>query len=749
MNTNKPSRLAVLALAPFALFALALTVYLVAELPVRIHLPWIPSLGIDASLHIDGWALQFVLLITGIGGFVLLYAAGYLAGDPKRKRVFVLLLAFMAAMLGSVSADNLIVLFVFWELTGLTSFLLVGTKHEDATARASARQALVVTGGGGLVMLAGFILLGQVAGTFSISELISSGPAWINHQLVPLALACIFVGAFSKSAQFPFHFWLPNAMSAPTPVSAYLHSATMVKLGIYLLGRLHPAFDEMVLWQVSLITVGVVTSVLAMLLTLRERDLKRILAWSTVAALGTLVMLIGQPGDGAAMATSAFLLAHALYKAPLFFVAGNVDHAAGTRNIDHLSRLARAMPLSAVAALLAAISMAGMPLSFGFIAKDLIELAKYDGQILAWASYASMFVSAMSVAVAGVAAIRVFWQHNGDASTEGVHEGGPLLWLPPLMVAGLGIVLGLVPHLVGPLIGAAAESMRPALQHGELRILLGGYVLVSLITATVIGLAFFLAWDRLHELLERGRELERYSPSAWYDLLMRAIPAAANWLTLRLQHGSLVGYTAMLLVAGVLAILPALAFWTKQWPAFDPPSLAVVGVSLLLVVAAIAACRVRDSFVLLLTSGLVGFGSALLFLFLGAPDLAMTQFAVEVAFVVVIVAILLRVRKLDLKPAPVHHTRTRAVMAVVVGTVIAALVLAATAVPFDPVLKQFFAERAVPDAHGRNVVNVVLVDFRAVDTLGEIAVVGASFIATIPLLLLVRARLAKSRRNNP
>ncbi len=747
MSAARPSRLVVLALVPFALFALALRLYLGAGLPVWIDLPWIPSLGIDASLHIDGWALQFVLLITGIGGFVFVYAAGYLAGDARRVRVFVLLLAFMVAMLGCVSTDNLIALFVFWELTSLTSFLLVGTRHEDEGARASARQALVITGGGGLVLLAGLILLGQAAGTYSITAMMSGAPAWVDDAAVPAALVCIFVGAFAKSAQFPFHFWLPNAMSAPTPVSAYLHSATMVKLGIYLLGRLHPAFGDLVLWQVSLITVGVVTSSLAMVLTLRERDLKRILAWSTVAALGTLVMLIGVPGDGAATATSAFLLAHALYKAPLFFVAGNVDHATGTRSIDHLSGLARAMPLTAAAALLAAASMAGMPLSFGFVAKDLITIAKSEGEVFAWVGYASLFVSAVSVAVAAVAAIRVFWQRNGGATADGVHECGVLLWIPPLLVAALGIVLGPLPHLVDPLIGAAAESMRPVLQYRGLSFSLeDGSVLVALVVAGAIGAGIYIGWDELHALLERGRVLDRFGPSAWYDRLLAAIPAAATALTRRLQHGGLVGYAALLLGAVVLALLPVLAWGPLRWPAWEMPPLAVAGACLLLAAAALAACRVRDSFVLLLASGLVGFGCALLFLFLGAPDLAFTQFAVEVAFVVVIAAILLRVRKLDLAPVPVPAPGPRALLAAGVGAIVAALVLAATAGPFDPVLSQYFAERAVPQAHGRNVVNVVLVDFRAVDTLGEIAVVAASFVAALPLLQRVRTRLAARRR---
>ena len=743
------SRLGLLALVPLAVFVVAVTSYL-AEGPPQwvLYLPWAESLGVELTLHVDGLALQFILLISGIGTFVFVYAAGYMAGVPGRARLFVLLLLFMLAMLGCVTADNLIALFVFWELTSLTSFMLVGFKHEDEASRRSAQQALFITGGGGLALLAGLILLGSIGDSYSIISLMASHATWIDDPRLPAALGLIFVGAFTKSAQFPFHFWLPNAMSAPTPVSAYLHSATMVKLGIYLLGRLHPAFSDLVLWQVVLVSVGAFTAALAMALTLRERDLKRILAWSTVSALGTLVMLIGVPGDGAATATAAFLLAHALYKAPLFFVAGNIDHATGTRRIDDLAGLAPALPFTAAAALAAGISMAGMPLSFGFVAKDMIAIAKTEGEVYAWVGYSSLFVSAVSVAVAGVAAIRVFWHRGGERARD-VREGGWALVLPPLAIALLGILFGPLPHLVDPLIGASAEAMRPVLEYRGLSFSLDdGSVLGALAVALGVGLMIFLFWDRLHALLERLPWLDRLSPAALYRGVLAAIPAAAT-VTPRLQGGSLVAYTfwvvatvAAALAAALWVVLQAapLAAPAALWPAWQAPSLAVAGACIGLVVAAVAVCMVRDSFVMLLAAGLVGLGCALIFLFLGAPDVAFTQFAVEVAFVVVIAAILLRVRRLDLQPAAPQRTWTRALVALAFGALAACLLLLAVGTPFDPALSQYFAERAVPQANGRNVVNVILVDFRAVDTLGEIAVVAVTFVAALPLLQLARER---------
>ncbi|MGB5774734.1 MAG: proton-conducting transporter membrane subunit, partial [Sedimenticolaceae bacterium] len=285
------------------------------ELPIRAEWYWVPALGIDLAFHIDGLSALMLLMITGVGTAVFVYAGGYMAGQPGQRRLYVLLSLFMMAMIGTVTADNLIVLFMFWEATSVLSFLLVGFDHERVASRKSAQQALMVTGAGGLAMLAGFILLGQAAGTYRISEIVDVLPTMVATPQLTAALVLTLIGAFTKSAQFPFHFWLPNAMAAPTPVSAYLHSATMVKLGVYLLARLDPGFGEWTLWEWALKGAGSITAAWAMVLALRERDLKRILAWSTVATLGTLVTLVGLRGEGATVAVGALLLAHALYTA--------------------------------------------------------------------------------------------------------------------------------------------------------------------------------------------------------------------------------------------------------------------------------------------------------------------------------------------------------------------------------------------------------------------------------------------------
>jgi multicomponent Na+:H+ antiporter subunit A len=342
--------------------------------------PWVPSLGVILSFQVDGLSLLFALLISGIGTLVMVYSGGYLAGHHQLGRFFAIILAFMAAMLGLVLADNLLLLFAFWELTSLTSYLLIGFEHERPAARAAALQALLVTGAGELAMLAGLILLGQVGGSLELSQLLTRGEAIRADALYPAILLLILAGALTKSAQVPFHFWLPNAMEAPTPVSAYLHSATMVKVGIYLLARLSPVLGGTPSWQLVLTMVGTATMLVGAWLAVRHTDLKRILAYSTLSALGTLVMLLGIGSAYAATAAVAFLFGHALYKGALFLVAGAIDHETGTREVDRLGGLRGAMPITAAAAGLAALSMAGLPPFFGFIGKELSYEAVLGGR---------------------------------------------------------------------------------------------------------------------------------------------------------------------------------------------------------------------------------------------------------------------------------------------------------------------------------------------------------------------------------
>lgn len=711
-------------------------------LPWRGSLDWAPSLGLALTVYVDGLSAQLLALITSIGALVFLYASGYLAHEPQRGRLFLILALFMAAMAGAVVADHLLLLFIFWELTSVMSFLLIGFYHQDEESRTSARQALLVTMSGGLALLAALILLGEIAGSYSLQAIIAQGPALADDSRLPIALTLLFIGCFTKSAQFPFHFWLPGAMTAPTPVSAYLHSATLVKLGIYLLARLDPAFNDLWLWETVLISIGTLTAVWGATLALRERDLKRILAWSTVSALGTLTLLIGLPNPGAGLAVAAFLFAHALYKAPLFMVAGNIDHATGTRIIDQLMGLRYAMPWTAAAAILASLSMAGLPLSFGFVAKDLITTAKADADLLTLVSYATLFVNAVAAAVAGIAALRLFGGPPRWPRGE-VHEVSWRMALPPLAIALIAIEFEFLPALADPLLAEAAMAVAPTLGAVNIE---ASYQFGTVLTATeislVTGLILFLMWDRLHDLIERIRWLDRIGPTAAYEALLKGLTRVAAGQTRQLQHGRLTGYLRWT-VLGLLALAVGTGlvtgvapdgfadriFTAQNGPAYDWAWLAA---AVLIIAGAAASVILRHRMALLMASGLIGYGSAVLFLFTGAPDLAFTQFAVETALVVVAAALLPRYGS---PPARSSEPWLRnALLAVASGAGVFMLLLQLFALPPDTQLATWFGEASWPLAQGRNVVNVIIVDFRAMDTLGEIAVVMFSLLAALPLL---------------
>ncbi len=727
-----------LALLPLGLFVGLIAAMYSIPLPWQVHLSWVPSLDTGLDWHIDALSAQFLVLITGIGTLVFVYASGYLAHEAKAGRFFAVLLMFMVAMIGAVSADHMLVLFLCWELTSLTSFFLVGFKHTDENARAAARQALFITLGGGLALLAAFILLAQISGSWSLQVIAASGPTLVEDPRLSAALILLFIGCFTKSAQFPFHFWLPNAMTAPTPASAYLHSATMVKLGIYLLARLDPAFNDLTLWEVSLIGVGTITAVWAALLALRERDLKRILARSTVSALGTLVLLIGLPNEHAALAVIAFLFAHALYKAPLFFVAGNIDHATGTRSIDHLMGLRRRMPFTTVAAVLAGLSMAGLPLSFGYVAKGVVTAAKSATDLLALVSYGLLFVNAVAVAVAAVAAIRVFWGPVNPAF-EKVREVSWRMLLPPLLIALIGLEFEFLPTVTDPLLPDAARVIAPGADVGELAT---GQVFEGFLTAAevtlAVGLVLFLFWERLHRYLSGLVRLDHYGPAAVFDRSLKGLTHVAAWHTRTLQHGDLAGYmrrtVAVLLLLGIGAWLVAEPNWSLLWSALwtaPEQAWALMAAAVLIIAGAVAGPFLHDRLALLMAIGLVGYGSAILFLFAGAPDVAFTQFMVETVLIVVAAAVLNHYGK----PSAYREPRL-ANAALAIGAGLATFVLLAQlfSLPADRSLADWYAANSLTEAYGRNVVNVILVDFRALDTFGEIAVVAFSALAAWPLL---------------
>jgi multicomponent Na+:H+ antiporter subunit A len=698
---------------------------------------WVPSLGVSFSFYVDGLSLLMALLVSGIGALIVLYAGAYLAGDVQLPRFYLFVTFFMLAMLGVVAAGNLLTLFLFWELTSVSSYLLIGYKHQKAEARNAALQALLVTGGGGLALLAGLLLMGGIAGSFELPVVLAQADTLQVHPLYPAMLALILVGAFTKSAQVPFHFWLPGAMAAPTPVSAYLHSATMVKAGVFLLARLAPARDGTALWMGSLVSFGALTMVVGAWLAWQQTDLKRILAYSTVGALGTMVMLIGIGTETALKAAMVFLVVHSLYKAALFLVAGSVDHATGSRDVTRLGGLARAMPWTAAAAALAALAMAGLAPFLGFVSKELL----YEATLYAprWASvltWAAALASSLNIVAAGLVAARPFVGRPTEAGAH-AHEGGWAMVVGPLVLAGLGLLaaLFLTPLarlLFSPAVAAVngqAAAVKLSLWHG-----INPMLILSVVTV-IAGVGAYLGRERLLRWVSGLPQGTVWGPSAIYQRGLDGLKTGSVVVTRRIQSGYLRRYVQV-----VLATAAVLLGWSVvrglSWDWLARPStvrIYEVALAVVMLVAAGVAARAQSRLVAVVALGVVGLGVTLVFALFSAPDLAMTQFAIETLTVLLFVLVLYRLPRF----AQYTTRRERAadiVIAGAVGLVMTLIVLAAVALPHPTDLASFFAENSLAAANGRNVVNVILVDFRSLDTLGEIVVLAIAAIGVFTLM---------------
>lgn len=735
----------IVALLPFALM-----IYFISLVPtvaggeaLRFSYAWVPSLGINLSFRIDGLSLLFALLITGIGTLVMIYAGGYLANDPMLGRMLTLLLIFMAAMLGIVTSDNLIGLFVFWELTTISSYLLIGYKHEYEKARKAALQSLLVTGIGGLALLAGFVLLGQVAGTLEISDLLTQGAAVRAHPLYGGILALVLFGAFTKSAQFPFHFWLPGAMEAPTPVSSYLHSATMVKAGVFLLARLNPALGGTEAWQLLLTGFGSATMIVGSLLAVQQTDLKRILAYTTVSALGTLVTLIGVGTDDALKAAMVFTLSHALYKGALFQVAGSVDHETGTRDITNLGGLRAVMPITAAAGMLAAVSMAGLPPLFGFIAKEVQYKANLEEPILITVA---LLTNMLTVVAAGLVSLRVFFGPPTQTSKH-AHEAPLSMRMGPVALSLAGLGTGVFSVQIGnALIGPATGSVIGKTKEIELLLWAGiegaaGQALVLSVVTLVVGAGLYRARGIFGRLAAATAPLAPWGAEGWYQRAVDGMLALAAWQTRLLQNGylrfyiGLIIFTVLVLTTLTLAVERVVITIPADWA---DVRLYELMVALIIIAATTFVIRATSRMAAVVGLGFVGYGTALVFLLFSGPDLAITQFAVETLVAILFVLVVYRLPRFSNLSTAGARVRS-AGLAIAGGALMTVLTLMALASPTESRVSGFLAENSVPQAFGRNVVNVILVDFRGFDTMGEITVLGAAAIGIYALLRLVLA----------
>ena len=707
---------------------------------------WLPQQGIDLDFVVDGLSLLFALLITGIGAFIFLFADEYMKGYPQRGRFTFFLVSFMLAMLGLVLSDNLVALFVFWELTTITSFLLIGYSHENAAARRSALQGLLVTGAGALAMLAGFVVLGQAVGTFSLREMLADQESFADHPHYTAVVVLVLLGAFTKSAQFPFHFWLPNAMAAPTPVSAYLHSATMVKAGVFLLARLTPLLGGTELWMETLTAVGAVTAVYSAFVSLGKSDLKQVLAYTTVMALGVCVMFLGSPpvsGQGEPsrgfLAALAFLVAHALYKAALFMVAGTIEKATGTRDLTQLGGLRKAMPVTFAAAVAASVSMAGVPPSVGFIGKELLYTVGFAPDTAAYVPWATFFAAAPIATVAIVLAIKPFFGPRPDYRKPG-QEGHWALWCGPVALSAVGIYWGLSPEFpfirlllpADAMVAGHSLHVEQAPWHST-----GEAFTLTLVTLAAAVLAF---WKRaaVAEALASLKRLVPLTGDRAYDAAMNGIAAVAVWQTRRLQSGVQRHY--LLIVFATLGLSLAVTLWIKNvvpWPVrLGEVTFLDWSLAALVAAAAVVIIRSRSRLLGICALGVVGISTALIFLNFGAPDVAMTQLVVETLVTVIVAIVLLKLPDFRNEIWPSGPERLRnGIVAVTVGVSVTLVLLAVTVSPPQPDLREYFERTAVPGGQGRNIVNVILVDFRALDTMGEITVLAIAGAAVFALLL--------------
>ena len=710
------------------------------------EMAWLPQLGIDLDLVVDGLSLLFALLITGIGAFIFLFAGAYMKGYPQRGRFTLFLVSFMLAMLGLVLADNLVALFVFWELTTITSFLLIGYSHENTTARRSALQGLLVTGAGALAMLAGFVVLGQAVGTFSLREMLADQQHFADHPRYTAVVVLVMLGAFTKSAQFPFHFWLPNAMAAPTPVSAYLHSATMVKAGVFLLARLTPVLGGTALWIETLTAVGAVTAVYSAFVSLGRSDLKQVLAYTTIMALGVCVLFLGSPTDAGqgepsrgVLAALAFLVAHALYKAALFMVAGTIEKATGTRDLTRLGGLAKAMPVTFAAAVAACVSMAGVPPSIGFIGKELLYTVGFAPDSAAYLSWAVFFAAAPIAIVAIVLAIKPFLGPRPEYRTP-AREGVWQLWCGPVVLAAVGLYWGLSPQFpfMELLVPAEAVVTGRSVHAGEVPWHSTSEALVlTLVTLAAAVLGFWKRAAVAAGLARLGR-IVPVSGDRAYDAAMNGLAAVASWQTRRLQSGVQRHY--LLIVFATLGLSLAVTYWIKNvsfWPVrLGEATFLDWSLAALVAAASVVIIRTRSRLLGICALGVVGMSTALIFLTFGAPDVAMTQLIVETLVTVIVAIVLLKLPDFRNEIWPSRPARLRnGIVAVTVGVSVTLVLLAVTASPPQPDLRDYFERTAVPGGQGRNIVNVILVDFRALDTMGEISVLAIAGAAVFALLL--------------
>lgn len=717
-------------------------------------IPWIAHLKMDLQFAMRPFSLLFSLLITGIGTLVFYYAGAYMENDARKISFFRYLAFFMAAMLGVVFSDNLIILFLFWELTSIASFFLIGFNHEEREVRQSAMLSLGITGGGGFFLLLAFTLIGYAAGTFNLSEI-------ELHNLVDSlqmqgtlnwVLFSLFLGTFTKSAQFPFHFWLPNAMKAPTPVSAYLHSATMVKAGVFLLATFAPYFQGVALWHYGLFFVGLFTLAYAAFVSLFQKDLKGILAYTTVASLAMMVMLIGIGTEMAYLALLLFIVAHAIYKAGLFITAGSLDVLTGTRNVNHLRGAFKIAPFLGIAAFIVACSNGGMPLTLGFMAKDFIYISFLDNASVEWIFLSLVILANICLLVAG---LLVGWRPFMGEKSNKVEKAKEFsaykflpFWLPVMILAILSLILGLLPNYVfenllkGSFLQFTNAVTLPKLQlfpGFEMELLLSGITLVAGLLLYFIKrgkpfIAKIFSFNSIANPFKLMLQFYKWSTKVAfrYTRLMHSGYLRNYILYIVLFFIGLVGYELFTSVDFNIPFDKLNSFGTYELVIF-----------IIIIFAIFLAVFTSSRLTAIASMGIVGYCMCLMFVFYGAPDLAMTQFSIDTLTVVLFVLVLYRLpqfRKYDNAKVQLRN----GLVSLTFGILISLIALHAYNQPVIREVSEYYAHNAYLKAKGKNVVNVVLVDFRGFDTMVEIIVLAIAAIGVFSMLKLNPDQLEKN-----
>jgi len=712
---------------------------------VRSSTPWVPSLGLALSLRLDGLAWMFAGLVLAIGLLIVVYARYYLSEEDSMPRFFSYLLLFMGSMLGMVVAGNLILLAVFWELTSVSSFLLIGFWNHRSDARDGARMALAITGAGGLALLGGVILLGRITGSYALDVVLASGPQILASPLYPAALVLVLLAVFTKSAQFPFQFWLPHAMAAPTPVSAYLHSATMVKAGVFLLARLHPALAGSDLFFYLVSGIGAITLLVGSWHAIFQHDVKGLLAYSTISHLGLITLLFGLSTPMAVVAGLFHIMNHATFKASLFMAAGIIDHETGTRDMRRLGGLFKLMPYTGTLAIIASLAMAGVPLLNGFLSKEMFftEALEVEGHMfMRWAiAAAAVLAGAFGVAYSLRFVHDTFFGKGPVRVDKTPHEPPRFMRIPVEVLVVLCLAVGVAPAItIAPVLHAAATGVlgEGNVPYYSLAIWHGWNTpLMMSLFGLAAGIGLYFGITRLINLYgisygSRGRRV--------YEWTLAQLTHLADRLTHLLGNGSLQRYLLLMVMAAlVMGAAPFIHSSLVPGASQPMPPLGwlVWGMGVAATLATVALHRRR--LVALVVMGAVGLAVSLAFVLLSAPDLALTQLLVEMA-TIALMLLALNYLPEESPREPSRARRWRDIgVALAAGGGVAALVYAVITRPFDTVADEMLA-LSLPDGGGSNVVNVILVDFRGFDTLGEIAVFGIAGLVVHAMLRGARLR---------